>query len=273
MKEQPAYAHRAEAWLAGQMTPLELRQFEQERRENPELEAHCQFLLHLSHAQEEAREATFKSTLQGIESALQTEGFFEEKTQPTPMRASFVRRRTLAYAAAVLVIVAAIGWWSLAQRQAADTARQQAQIALHNTPFPYKTPDARLGMLASNRDTLLILAQSGQYLAAAEGWRKAYERASGDPQVRYYWALCQMKSVQQDPQHPPLQLLKSLQREYKQDPEGLASILQPEDLYWYLALSYLVEGQPSAAKPLLQQLAKMGGERQQEAAVLLGQIR
>jgi len=265
---------RIDAWLAGQLTPVELQAFEQERRDNPDLEAHCQYLLHLRQAQDEAQTAEFRSMLLGVQDQLRAEGFLpEKKTPPTP-----ARRAALPYAAALLLLLL-IGtfWWLKTQREAAERAQQQlrlrdqASALLLITPAPQAASGGpRMGLVkGSLRDSLAQLLQSGQYPAAEAGWRAEHDKAQEDPEVRFFWAVAQMKAQRTDPQRPPLSLLLHLLDQQAQDPEGFARILSTDDLRWYAALALLADGQADKAKPLLQKISGSAGTRQREAADLL----
>lgn len=268
----PAYTDRTEAWLAGQLTPAELQAFEQDRRDNPALEAHCQYLLHLGKAQEDASTAQFAAMLQGIEGKLHAEDFFEEKI-PAVLPAPAGRKALILAAAVLAVLVAAVVWWLVGQSQQADKAQQ----ILRTTTLPQAAaqPSIRLGAapsgrLAARRDSLLQLLQSGQYPAAAEGWRAEYSKDPEEPQARFYWAIAQIKAEHADPQHPPLSLLNSLHEEQEKDPGAFHGVFQTDDLRWYLALTLLSAGQPDEAKVLLKKISS--GARQQEAAALLQAI-
>lgn len=244
-KEQQ-YQEMVDAWLDGKMTASEVTAFEQKRREDPDLDAHCRFVLKMAGTLKQQQKVEFAAMIQGIEQELKQRHFFDS----SPPKLSFwVRARPyMAHAATLLLLIGAIGFWQYnAQQREVERGKMQAAQAIAALP-PLPKPAETQGFTSKSGEAFLLYAQ-GRYSDAADIWQKQYDDSPQGTDVRYYLGVCRLKNSENP---AAIKLLQSLEEEVR-----AGKRIRPVDVQamrWHLALALAADGQIKKAKSLLREI-------------------
>lgn len=244
---QEADLELIDRYLAGACTEAERAEVERRMAQEVAFAQQVNLLRELNRAIPD-RSAGFQAALAGVMAEV-------EAGQATPKR---MRVRWYYSAAAALVLLLGIGL-ALWLRPQPLTYQQLAMQRFTPPPSPFLLREG------GATDSLLTAGaqayERGDYRQAAQVWAALPSDHPRASQVRLYQGIARLAADQPDQAEALLAALRD-----HPEPEVAQSAR------WYLALTYLRQGQPAAAQPLLADLAQTQGSLAQRAQALLAEL-